>query len=232
MPHIVNIDHALETVRQWRGVDHVFSDIDPARTAHLVIDMQNAFLEEGAELEVPLSRDTVDNINRISAAMRAKGGLNIFTRMSLDADVEERWTIWLGYFCDKRRSDSVKAILRPGTHGRELYAGIDVTDGDIVMDKNRYSCFAPGASPLQSILVERGIDTLIISGTVTNCCCESTARDAMQLNYRVIFTSDATSALNDADHNASLTNMVTIFADVMSTDEVTGFIENPLPVSL
>lgn len=66
MPHIVNIDHALETVRQWRGVDHVFSDIDAARTAHLVIDMQNAFLEEGAELEVPISRDTVDNINRIS----------------------------------------------------------------------------------------------------------------------------------------------------------------------
>ena len=129
MPHIVNIDHALETVRQWRGVDHVFSDIDPARTAHLVIDMQNAFLEEGAELEVPLSRDTVDNINRISAAMRAKGGLNIFTRMSLDADVEERWTIWLGYFCDKRRSDSVKAILRPGTHGRELYVAIgDIED--------------------------------------------------------------------------------------------------------
>ena len=232
MLHRIAIDHAFAVARSWRGVDHIYSDIGPARTAHLVIDMQNAFLEEGAELEVPVARDTVDNINRISAALREKGGLNIFTRMTMDEDFEQRWTIWLGYFCDKRRADAVKAILKPGTHGRELFGRIEVAPGDLVIDKNRYSCFAPGASVLQSILEERGIDTLIISGTVTNCCCESTARDAMQLNYRVIFTSDATSALNDADHNATLASMATIFADVMTTDEVTGFIENPVPVSL
>ncbi|MBZ9938229.1 cysteine hydrolase [Mesorhizobium sp. BR1-1-16] len=230
--HTIDIDDALELVRDWRGVDHVFSDIDPARTAHLVIDMQNAFLEEGMELEVPQSRETVDNINRISAALSAAGGVNIFTRMVMDEDFEQNWTIWLRYFCGDRRSANVKAILRPGTHGQALYPAIAVGASDIVIEKNRYSCFFPGASPLQSILRERGIDTLIISGTVTNCCCEATARDAMQLNYKVIFVSDATSALNDADHNAALKNMVTIFADVMDTDTVIGFIEQPVPVTL
>ncbi len=78
---------------------------------------------------------------------------------------------------------------------------------------------------LPEVLAQRGIDTLIISGTVTNCCCESNARDAMQRNFRVIFLSDANAALSDSDHNATLNNMVSIFADVMATSEVTGFLE-------
>ena len=64
-----------------------------------------------------------------------------------------------------------------------------------------------------------GIDTLIITGTLTNCCCESTARDAMQRDYKVIFVSDGNATQTDAEHNATLVNMVTLFADVMTTDE-------------
>jgi ureidoacrylate peracid hydrolase len=70
------------------------------------------------------------------------------------------------------------------------------------------------------MLQDRGIDTLIVTGTLTNCCCESTARDAMQFNYKVIFVSDANATLSDAEHNATLNNMCALFADVMSTDEV------------
>ncbi len=70
------------------------------------------------------------------------------------------------------------------------------------------------------MLQERGIDTLIITGTLTNCCCESTARDAMQMNYKIIFVADANAALTDAAHNATLDNMLMLFADVMTTQEV------------
>ena len=55
-------------------------------------------------------------------------------------------------------------------------------------------------------------------------CCESSARDAMMLNYRVVFTADATAALNDEEHNATLTNMVRVFADVRTTNEVIGML--------
>jgi ureidoacrylate peracid hydrolase len=72
------------------------------------------------------------------------------------------------------------------------------------------------------MLQERGIDTLIITGTATNVCCESTARDAMQMNYKVIFVSDGNAAMTDAEHNATLNNMLNLFADVMSTEEVVG----------
>ena len=73
---------------------------------------------------------------------------------------------------------------------------------------------------MHEYLQERGIDTLIITGTLTNCCCESTARDAMQMNYKIIFVADANAALTDAAHNATLDNMLMLFADVMTTEEV------------
>ncbi len=88
------------------------------------------------------------------------------------------------------------------------------------MNKHRFAAFIPGTCDLHQLLQDRGIETLIISGTLTNCCCESTARDAMQLNYKVIFVSDANATLTDAEHNATLNNMCALFADVMSTAEV------------
>ena len=91
---------------------------------------------------------------------------------------------------------------------------------DHIVEKTRFGAFVPGASHLHELLQSHGVDTLIVTGTLTNCCCESTARDAMQMNYKVIFVSDATATLTDAAHNATLENMAMLFADVMTTREV------------
>ena len=88
------------------------------------------------------------------------------------------------------------------------------------MKKNRFGAFVPGSSDLHAVLQARGIDTVIITGTATNVCCESTARDAMMMNYKVIFVSDGTATYNDEEHNATLGIMLAMFADVMTTDEV------------
>ena len=96
---------------------------------------------------------------------------------------------------------------------------------DIYVDKTRFGAFVPGASRLHETLQARGIDTLIVTGTLTNCCCESTARDAMQMNYKLIFVTDANAALSDTAHNATLDNMCMIFADVRPTSEVLEVIE-------
>jgi ureidoacrylate peracid hydrolase len=61
---------------------------------------------------------------------------------------------------------------------------------------------------------------VLITGTLTNCCCESTARDAMQFNYRVLFVADANAALTDAEHAATLHSMAFVFADLYDTEEV------------
>ena len=69
-------------------------------------------------------------------------------------------------------------------------------------------------------LQARGIDTLLVSGTLTNCCCESTVRDAMQLNYKVLMVADANAALSDDEHEAALYALGWIFADLCDTDDL------------
>jgi ureidoacrylate peracid hydrolase len=219
--HTIALDPAvLARVQAWRGSAHPFADLDPATTAHVVVDMQQAFTLPGAELEVPEARGIVAPINDVVRAVRDAGGLNVFVQMTVDEGTPANWSTWLRYFCDASRADGTIALLSEGSVGHRLDPGLDVGEGDVVVPKSRYSPFVTGSSPLHELLAERGIDTLIISGTVTNCCCESTARDAMQLNYKVVFLSNATAALSDADHNATLNNMVSIFADVMTSSEV------------
>jgi ureidoacrylate peracid hydrolase len=75
-----------------------------------------------------------------------------------------------------------------------------------------------GSSDLPQRLRAQGYDTVLIVGTVTNVCCESSARDAMMLNFKTIMVSDANAARTDAEHNATLGSFYAIFGDVMDTD--------------
>jgi ureidoacrylate peracid hydrolase len=101
-----------------------------------------------------------------------------------------------------------------------LWPQLEVVGTDLIVDKGRFSAFTQGTCDLHDKLQARGVDTVIVTGTMTNCCCECTARDAMQLNYRVLFVADATAALSDTLHNATLDNMCEIFADVVTAEEV------------
>ena len=76
-----------------------------------------------------------------------------------------------------------------------------------------------------------GVDTLIFTGTLTNGCCEATARDAMQLNFKTNVVADANGARNGGEHNATLVNMIQFFADVRFTDEVVGLLEAETPAA-
>src|SRR5260370_21129310 len=95
-----------------------------------------------------------------------------------------------------------------------------------IVDKTRFGAFVPGSSDLHDILQARGIDTLIITGTATNVCCESTARDAMQMNYKVVVVADGNATNTDAEHNATLNNIVRLFADVITTEQLLGFLRS------
>lgn len=87
-----------------------------------------------------------------------------------------------------------------------------------------YSAFFPGSSTLPDVLQRLGVDTVLIAGTVTNICCESSARDAHALGYRVVMIADANAARRDQDHNATLHNVYRSFGDVRSTAEVIGLL--------
>jgi ureidoacrylate peracid hydrolase len=209
----------VERAKAFRGSnEHIFGDIDPARTAHIIVDLQNGFMAEGAAVELPVAREIVPNVNRICAAVRAAGGIN-------DSEVKKTWPIWFQKFGNAKREQEYDNTFKRGCQGFELWPGLDVKSHDLIIDKTRFGAFVPGSSNLHGILQERGIDTLIITGTATNVCCESTARDAMQMNYKIIFVADGNAAATDAEHNATLNNMYVLFADIMTTDELVGFLE-------
>lgn len=220
MPHLVDHLAILDRYAETRGrVRNIWDHIDPAKTAHLVVDMQNGFVEEGAPVEVPAAREVTQEINRISKAVRAAGGINIFLRFTTpDPDGPMAWPIFA-----ERMLEGIgahRAAFQPGAHYWQMWPEIEVLDGDLLVDKHRFSGFTPGTSTLDAELNKRGIDTLIISGTLTNCCCESTARDAMQLNYKVIMAVDACAALSDEAHAGTLDSMALIFADLRSVEEL------------
>ncbi|MCQ9616119.1 cysteine hydrolase [Paenalcaligenes niemegkensis] len=191
-----------------------------AKTAHLIIDMQNGFLEPGAAVEVPMAREIVGNVNRISLAVRQAGGINAFLRFTHDPAEKRPWNSWYYSLCSPQVSAERRNAFTRGAHEGELWPGLDVSDDDWILDKTRFSAFVQGTCDLDQRLQEAGIETVIISGTLTNCCSEATARDAHQLGYNVMFLTDANAALSDEEHNASLNNLYVNFADLVATDEL------------
>ena len=112
--------------------------------------------------------------------------------------------------------------LSRDSKGYELFPDLKVEPQDLIVEKKRYSAFIQGSSDLEAILRQRGLDTLLITGTVTNVCCELTARDAMMLNFKTVMITDGNAANTDEDHNAALSNFYLTFGDIMSTDFAIG----------
>lgn len=233
MHNVAIPDYALARAKVRKGGKlHAFDTIDPSRTALLVIDLQNGFLAPGQSAEIGPAREIVPNVNRLANALRDTGGSVVWLRHTITPESEKKWPLWLSSFGAGEWSERTRQAFAPGSHGHELYQGLIVEPDDLVIDKFCFSAFIHGSSNLDKTLRGRGIDTVLITGTATNVCCESTARDAMMMNYKVHFVSDATACRTDEEHNATLAILTVMFADVRSTDEIiqllhraTGLIE-------
>ena len=208
----------VERVVARRGTEHVFADLDPARTALVVIDLQNAFMDDAVGHAVcPAARDIVPNVNRLAAATRSAGGAVFWIKNTFDATCLTEWSVMQDISTPEGRTKRA-AAMSENTRGHELWPMLDVRPEDEIVRKYRFSAFLPGASDLPARLRARGLDTVLITGTVTNVCCESSARDAMMTNFRVVMVSDGNAAATPAEHEASLTAFYLTFGDVMDTD--------------
>jgi ureidoacrylate peracid hydrolase len=219
MSHTIAIPKSIiDRVLERRGREHVHDDLDPAKTALIVVDMQNAFMLPGvAHSLCPMAEKIVPNINRLAAAVRETGGTVIWIKTTC---TEEALRDWSAYFEMARPERAAKRIeaLTAGSVGHQLWPALDVRAEDSIVEKNRFSAFIRGSSDLAELLRKSGLDTVIVTGTVTNVCCESTARDAMMLNFKTIMVTDANAAATDEDHNASLAAFYLTFGDIMPTD--------------
>jgi ureidoacrylate peracid hydrolase len=214
----------VRRVTERRGGLRVFDSIVCERTAHIVVDLQNGFMAPGQVAEIPTAREIVPNVNRISAAVRNAGGLVVYIQNTFDEIAVRTWSTFFDHFCSPERRERMIAAFSPGADGHALWSGLDVRPGDLKVQKRRFGAFAPGASDLHAILEARGIDTLIVTGTASQVCCESTARDAMMLNYKVFFIADGNATFTDEEHNATLSAMAHTFCDVVDTDTVVALI--------
>ena len=217
--HKISIPQAIvDDVVKTRGREHVFDTLDPAKTALIVVDMQNGFLMKGvAHALCEQAIEIVPNINRLAEAARRTGGTVVWIQTAATPETLQSWSVNVEMNGPERTAQRF-ASLGPGTKGYELWAGLDARPDDVFVQKTRYSAFIQGSSNLEAVLRARGIDTAIITGTVTNVCCESTARDAMMRNFRTIMVTDANAATSDELHNASLAAFYLKFGDIMPTD--------------
>ena len=209
---------AVERVIRRRGAEHVFTDIEPTRTALIVIDMQNAFMLPGvAFVEIKTAPEIVPNINRLARPMRAAGGTVVWIVTTYTDEVSVDWSTYYRLSTTENGARRSHALVK-GTEGHQLWDSLEVLPDDPMIEKTRFSALVQGSSDLDAYLRAHGIDTLIITGCLTDVCCESTARDGMMLNYKVIMVTDANAADTDADHNAAMTAFYSTFGDIMPTD--------------
>ncbi|CAI6314907.1 unnamed protein product [Periconia digitata] len=192
--------------------------LDPKKTAHLIIDLQTGFMQPSAMLEIPTARAIVPNVNLITQTLRAAGGSNIYLQYTYDEHEANTWSSHYGRMTPAAR-ERIRAAFTRGGEQHALFPLLDVDAVDRVLEKTRWSAFTPGTCSLDRVLKESGVDTLIVTGTTTNICVESTVREAMQLGYHVVVVVDGCAARTDELHNASLENMC-LFGDVVDCAEV------------
>jgi nicotinamidase-related amidase len=189
---------------------------DKDRAALLVIDMQKDFVDEGAIMEVAMARHRVPVMREIIEQCRAAGIPVIYTRHVL-SDRFNVSPLEVAYQPRLRVTG-----MREGSAGVEIVPELAPLPHEIVLSKHRYDAFHN--TQLETILRNiRGpaqVDTVIIIGTVTNICCESTARSAFMRDYKVAFIGDANGGLDEASHNATLDIIGRVFGRVMSAGEL------------
>jgi len=232
--HKDNIDeYFLNRAKAGRGGRlNAHEKLEPSKTALVVVDMQNFFVQDGMPAAASVARAIVPNINRLARATRAAGGLVIWIQTEALIKNPKDWA-------NRQEALSVEGwnrrqtlLARDGA-GFPIYETCEVCPEDKIAIKTRYSAFVPHPSELDTLLKENGIDTLIITGVATSSCCESTARDAAMWDYRTIMVSDGNADQTDDLHNHTLGKFLVSFGDVQSTDEIVGRLGqgNSSPVS-
>lgn len=197
-----------KVVARRGGRLHMYDGLDGPRTALVVVDMDEDSCERAerdGELYGP--------VNAAGAAVRAAGGVVAFVTSAVPS--AETLAAGLG----DELAASYTAATASGAAGR-LAAGLDVRPGDLRAVKARASAFFPGNCDLPDRLRERGVRDVLVAGLATNICCESTARDACELGYRVTMVSDALIGNAWGLHEASLSTFFRIFGDVRPSREV------------
>lgn len=188
-------------VPQYDVLDRV--SVDPARSALLVIDMQNDFVEQGGALVVPDAAATVPRIAGLLERARAAGMRVAFSQDTHD-EGDPEWRIWGEH-------------VRRDTWGWQIVDELAPREDELVIRKVRYDAFY--GTHLDHFLRLWGVETVVICGTVANICVHYTAASAALRWYDVVIARDAVSALDPFDLESSLRQTAFLFAGKVTTSD-------------
>lgn len=208
----------IDFIMRRRGQLHIYETLAAANTALIVVDMQRAFVAAGAAIETPAARGIVANINRLATALRAAGGTVIWVVSTYGPRAEDYWPTFFDHVMGERAAERFRGALIEGCDSHAIYDPLDVQPDDPVVSKNRFGAFLGSGGRLEALLRERGIDTLLVTGTVTNMCCETTAREAAMLSFKTVMVSDGNAGRTQEEHDATLAAFLMGMGDVHDTD--------------
>jgi ureidoacrylate peracid hydrolase len=206
-------------------------EIDLARTAAVVVDMQNAFVSPGgmfdeAGYDISGAPACIESNARLLPALRAAGVRVVYLKMSYNADYSDsggpgspNYNKELGLCLMQARPENWGKYVTEDTWDEEVVEAISPVEGDIVVRKQRYSGFA--GTNLDMILKTNGIRYCLYTGVATNVCVETTLRDGYLLDYWPIMVADACNN-SGPEHNRLATewNVEHAFGWVTTTEDV------------
>ncbi|MFZ9035517.1 MAG: isochorismatase family protein [Francisellaceae bacterium] len=174
------------------------ADLKLASTALIIIEMQNSFKGD------IISDRQINNVRKLINFSDDNHMLKIFVQHDDNATFSYNMIDWWGGDKIEKYSDAWEIM-------DEFKA-----DAKTIVHKNQYSAFHN--TNLNELLKQNKISDVIICGVMTNCCCETTARDAFMHGYNVVFAHDATGTINADLHLAAIKNIAFGFASVLNTE--------------
>jgi len=187
--------------------------LNPKKAALLVIDMQNDFINKGSLVYTSMAEVILPNLVRLIATCRRVKIPVIYTaHCHQDPKIDGGMTAeWWPELKDKK-------VLVAGSKGAEIHSALTPRPNERIIYKHRYSAFYN--TNLEIILRGLSVTDLIISGVMTNICCESTARDAFFRDFRIFFLADGTGSVDEDLHLGSLRALAYAFAYVTTVKEI------------
>mgnify|MGYP000374463945 CR=1 FL=1 len=184
---------------------------NPKNSALLIIDLQNYFFENSSHAYIPSAPAIVPKVKKLMEAYLKNNLPVIFTRHIDEQKNESPMSEW--WEDSIQEGDNLSEIIPELSHPQAIF-----------IKKSQYDAFYQ--TPLETLLKEKAIKQVVVTGVMTHLCCETTARSAFMRGFMVFFPVDGTATYNENFHRSTLLNLAHGFAIPVLCKELLAALEN------